>query len=266
MRRVQERVPVRDRYQFGEMTGEGSSAIVFHAYDTARKQNVAIKLAKSRHWEDIRQLEHEASLLKSLRHKHIVRLLDSDLQSEAPHLVMELCDRGSMRNWLGRLRIPTVLSLLDQAIQGLKSIHDRGGFHGDIKPDNLLVQSSLWNGLELKIADFGTARLPGVGLAMDRGLRGTRGYIAPEVLQGKPFNAASDIYSLGVTITEWVTYQLDVSGLCKTNLPVEVRRLVQAMTNVRPEERPDAGTILAELRRVPRIRVVVPKALRLEIS
>jgi serine/threonine-protein kinase len=142
---------------------------------------------------------------------------------------------------------------LVHVIQGLSSIHDAGGFHRDIKPDNLLVTSHPQEPgkVIIKVSDFGLARMPELsGTPMTRRAGGTEGYIAPEVLAGAPFSSSADIYSLGVTATELLTGQRGVKALGQTKMPEQLRGLIRKMLSDDPLARPDAqqvATVLGEL-------------------
>lgn len=254
------------RYRLLDVKGEGSLGIVFRAFDMQRKHDVAIKCLKSQHPDERRQLEHEALLLEKLQHRFIVHLLDYEIEGTDPYLVFEYCDRGSLRHWIGRLHWGVVVWILVQVVQGLQRIHDFGGFHCDLKPENLLMKSTNDEPIIAKIADFGIAHLPGLGRAMTHGPKGTRGYIAREVLEGKPFSAAADIYSLGIVATELLTGKREPPRLTVSNAPSDLRSLVLAMTNPRLENRPTLRMIADVLDDVSPGRCVVPNSNQLEIN
>nr|WP_240808153.1 serine/threonine-protein kinase [Polyangium spumosum] len=239
---------VKSRYELQEKLGEGGFGVVHRAVDKETGQVVAIKILKDRSPDGKARFQREALMLyKELDNPFIVDLVDHDLEAEEPYIVLEFCDQGSLRNLIGKLTWRSVAGILVQVIEGLRAIHDKKGFHRDLKPDNLLVKTEEPRTFVVKIADFGLARVPGVGTMMTRGPGGTRGYIAREILEGDAFSAAADIYSLGVVVTELLTGARDPSALQNADLPPAFRNLVLDMTSDKPENRPDAGRIAAVL-------------------
>lgn len=132
---------------------------------------------------------------------------------------------------------PTALS---HAVQGLTGIHHIGGFHRDIKPDNLLLTTDEEDKLIVKVSDFGLARTPfSVTGAMTASPAGTEGYIAPEVRAGARFTPAADIYSLGITGVELLTGNKDRDRLQSSTVPQKFQSILRGMTEKDPLKRPD---------------------------
>ncbi|MDI1437637.1 serine/threonine-protein kinase [Polyangium sorediatum] len=235
---------MNDRYQLQEKLGEGSFGTVYRAVDRDSGRVVAVKLLKDRSPDGRERFAREALVLyEALDNPFIVELLDHDLAAPQPHIVLEYCDQGPLGRLIGKLHWRSTAVILMQVITGLRAIHDRNGFHRDIKPDNLLVTTVESGTFVVKLADFGLARVPGVGTMMTRGPGGTPGYIAREILMGEPFSAAADIYSLGVVATELLTGTRDASALHRADVPPALRDLVLAMRSDTPENRPDARKI-----------------------
>lgn len=254
-----------ERYQLIDVRGEGTSGVVYRAFDRLRMSDVAIKFPKSPNTDARRELENEVLLLEHLQHEFIVGLLDAELDSQHPYIVTEYCDRGSLRHWTGRLHWSVVVSILRQVVQGLQCIHDSGAFHRDIKPDNLLLKSTNDNAFVVKIADFGIACVLSRRPSMMNGSKGTRGYIAREVLEGEPFASTADIYSLGIVATELLTGKREPGPLAMTNVPPELCALVSAMTNRCPDHRPTLRALREVLNAVS-VRPCVLGVCELEIN
>jgi serine/threonine protein kinase len=168
-----------------------------------------------------------------------------------PYIVMEYCEHGSLRSWIGSKRPWQYTAyVLAHVLYGLHTIHGAGGFHRDLKPDNILVAKSPLAPEQLlfKVSDFGLARAPGVdSQPMTRTAAGTDGYIAPEVLAGAPFTAKSDIYSLGVVAVELLTGSRDTAQLGGVMLPEQLRKLIRQMTAQSPEVRPTTQSVAQSL-------------------
>src|SRR5262249_12934013 len=163
---------------------------------------VAVKALARGSASDLERFTRELRMLRTqITNRHVVDVLDWDLGHDPPYLVMEFCEGGPLRAWVGK-KPPwrSVAVALAHAINGLHGLHRADGFHRDIKPDNLLMgKDSATGEMVVKVADFGLARAPVTATGpMTRSAMGTPGYIAPEVLAGAPYAASADIYSLGV--------------------------------------------------------------------
>lgn len=144
----------------------------------------------------------EVSILQTLRGRpHVLQYVDSWEKQFHLYIQTEYCEEGSLSDFLGtvgsagRLDDFRIWKILVEACMGLKSIHDAGLIHLDIKPDNILID---YEGT-LKIGDFGMAtKWPAA-----RGIEGEgdRRYIAPEILQGK-YDMPADVFALGLIMFE----------------------------------------------------------------
>lgn len=257
---------MQNRYRLLEVLGEGAFGVVFHALDVFRNHDVAVKFLKSPTLEHKRLLEYEAMLLEQLQHPFIVKRLDFDCNANDPYLVMEYCDHGSLRPWVGRLPWTSLVRILLQVGEGLQRIHEKGGVHCDIKPENLLLQSTGAGGFVTKVADLGITRVPGLGSTMTNLSKGTRGYIAPEVLAGNGFAAAADVFSLGIVAVELLTGHRRRTEVGATTIPIPLRNLVVAMTNPDPAQRPSTRLMLERLEEMRPWLPVPTKSFELEIN
>jgi serine/threonine protein kinase len=133
---------------------------------------------------------------------------------------------------------------LSHAVQGLTGIHHAGGFHRDVKPDNLLLTTDEENKLIVKVSDFGLARTPfSITGTMTASPAGTEGYIAPEVRAGGRFTSSADIYSLGITGIEFLTGSRDRNRLPSSGAPQNFQLLLRSMTRTDPARRPNIKQI-----------------------
>jgi serine/threonine protein kinase len=154
----------------------------------------------------------EARTIASLEHPHIIRILDFDVQEGQPFLVMGYAPNGSLRSCYPkgqRLPLPTVVAYVQQIAAALQYAHDHRVIHRDIKPENMLVGRDG----EIYLSDFGIALIDQSSRIQSiQNVVGTAIYMAPEQLQGKP-RCASDQYSLGIVVYEWLTGELPFRGL-----------------------------------------------------
>ncbi|HEX2570736.1 MAG TPA: AAA family ATPase [Polyangia bacterium] len=176
-------------------------------------------------------LAQEFRTLASLRHPHIISVLDYGFDDERqPYFTMELLE-GAVRLASGPEGpegtggegipepLPARIGLLLQVLQALTYLHRRGVLHRDLKPANILVVQSA-AGPQVKLLDFGLA-LPRRKEGDARGqVLGTVGYIAPEVVRGEPVSEAADLFSLGVVAYELLTRRHPLLPRPSSTLPV----------------------------------------------
>src|SRR2546425_12819909 len=199
-------------YQLIELLGQGHWASVYLGEHLHLRTQAAIKVLHGP-WADseVEGFLSEARTLASLRHPHIVRVLDFGVQEGTPFLVMEYAPRGSLRQLHPkqmRLPLETVVSYVKQVASALQYAHEQRLIHRDLKPENLLLghDQQVW------LSDFGLAIV--AHSARSQPLQqsaGTLAYMAPEQLQGHPI-PASDQYALGVVAYELLAGERPFSG------------------------------------------------------
>lgn len=201
------------RYRILAVAGRGGMGVVYHARDLELEREVALKVLPETVAEDegaIRDLKREASLCLDLTHPNIVRLHDFKRLDGLHCLVMEYVGGGSLRVLLdkreGGLPEADAVRIILAASRGLEYAHGRKVLHRDIKPGNILVDA---DGV-VKVADFGIARVArdSITRLTGRMTSGTLAYMSPEQLRGKPCDARSDVYSLGITLYELLAGRL----------------------------------------------------------
>lgn len=232
-------------YRIGAEIGKGSFADVYKGEYLAKGTPVAIKSVVKGNLNKklLVNLESEISILKSMKHPHIVELLDYRQSESHFLLVMEYCALGDLSYFIRKREaisnsLPLVASLferypsppgqglhedlvrhfLQQLASALRFLRDQNLVHRDIKPQNLLLcppkksqqeavdagYAGQWELPVLKLADFGFARmLPNTSLAET--LCGSPLYMAPEILRYEKYNAKADLWSVGAVAYEMVT-------------------------------------------------------------
>lgn len=184
---------------------EGGMGRVYRAEraDGQYQLQVAIKRLRAlgQPGED-RMLVRERQILADLTHPHIARLLDGGTSPNGqPHLVMEFIEGERIDRWCRarQLDLPARLRLFQQVCRAVDHAHRHFVLHCDLKPSNILVRA---DGSPV-LLDFGIARLAGSQDAQGQGYMTPR-YASPEQKRGEPLAAASDIYSLGLILSELV--------------------------------------------------------------
>jgi eukaryotic-like serine/threonine-protein kinase len=251
------------RYQLEDLIGAGGMGEVWRATDLTLRRRVAVKLVRSEVARDAERLvkfRAEARSAAAVSHPGIAQVYDySEDPSGLPYLVMELVEGTSLDRLLedGPLGVAFTMSIVDQVAQGLAAAHAAGVLHRDIKPQNLLATRDG----QIKITDFGIARMMGSAVATSSGvLVCTPAYLAPERGLGAAATPAADLYALGIVAYQCLTGQLPFTGeplavmLAHQNqplpplprsVPAKVAALVAALTAKSPEERPGSATQVA---------------------
>ena len=242
MRLVPEEMLSDGRYRLERVLGTGGMGSVWLATDERLGRPVAVKvisdtLSVDRQW--LHRFEREARAAASVSHPHIVQVFDYSVDEDRPYLVMEYVPGGSLADRLSAGE-PHAQAALDVGalarglLEALAHIHDAGIVHRDVKPGNILLGTDG----RARLTDFGIAQPEDATQLTQAGLvLGTLKYLAPEVLQGKPATAASDLYAAGVVLRE-------ASGV---DPRPPLTHLIDALTAVRPEQRPNSASAAIEL-------------------
>jgi non-specific serine/threonine protein kinase len=192
-------------YRIVDRVGTGSMGDVYRAVDTRLERTVAIKFMAPGLLKDAtatRRFLQEARAASALDHANICTIHDSGETSDgALYLVMTYYAGETLAARIARGRLPVdeAVSVARQVASGLDRAHQYGIVHRDIKPANLIVTTFG----EVKVLDFGLAKLRGQDSETDRGLLlGTIPYMSPEQASGGPIDHRTDIWSLGVVLFE----------------------------------------------------------------
>jgi len=194
------------RYQILDTIGIGANSRVVRAFDPMIARTVAIKLFPTAlaAGEGRERFLKEARVVGQISHSSIVALHDMgiDETSSTPYLVMEYLEGQPLERMLdkGSIPFPRACAWVAEVALALGVAHRKGIIHGDVKPANILIGDDG----RIKLTDFGMARLASRD-AKDTPLLGTPAYWCPEQILGKPQDARSDIFSLGVVLYEMIT-------------------------------------------------------------
>jgi serine/threonine protein kinase len=199
-------------YQLGSILGVGQFSEVKEARlkdDSKNELKFAVKCINlSRMKSDEKLLKRELSIIKKIRHDHIVDLYEIYKSQEFIYITMELCSGGSLKERVnndGPLSSEKVKTLACDLLKTLDYLHSMNICHRDLKPENILFTE---NG-KVKLADFGFARLmEGTNKFT---LVGTPYYLSPEVISGD-YNTKCDVWSLGVALYFALTRRLPFYG------------------------------------------------------
>jgi len=189
-----------DYYTLGEEIGKGSFSVVRKGRNKRTGKVYAIKCIQKR-FIKVHLMEREILIMKSLKHPHILPLIEVFEDKEYIFLVLELVTGGELFDRIveqGSYSEKDASNIVFQILQAVEYLHNQGVVHRDLKPENLLVKDSTNDhGIHIYVADFGLSR----GFQDNQTLNtycGSPEYVAPEVLACVPYEKAVDLWSIGV--------------------------------------------------------------------
>eukprot|EP01001_Neometanema_parovale_P007067 NODE_3390_length_1228_cov_51.065158_g3217_i0.p1 GENE.NODE_3390_length_1228_cov_51.065158_g3217_i0~~NODE_3390_length_1228_cov_51.065158_g3217_i0.p1 ORF type:complete len:330 (+),score=35.87 NODE_3390_length_1228_cov_51.065158_g3217_i0:42-1031(+) len=198
---------VTDHYAIKHFLGKGSFSTVHLGTDKRTKTDVAIKIVQ-KHSIDfkVEALKSEVRILMNVKHPNIVNLLDVYEDDDKVYLIMELMTGGELFDRICN-DFPNGTSekhsaiLTAKIIDAVRYLHGRGIIHRDLKPENLLFSSPDKENCEIKISDFGLAKIWS-GDMLVKTACGSPNYVAPEVLLNEVhgYGFACDMWSVGVIL------------------------------------------------------------------
>jgi serine/threonine protein kinase len=211
---------IANRYQLERKIGKGGMGFVYRATDTILRRDVAIKIINADCFGDrlaLRRFDKEARAAARLSHPNIIKVFDyGRTEIGGAWLVMELVEGITMREELNRQRRlapATIVKWFDQLTDGVAAAHRSGIIHRDLKPENVLIDQSHGEQTQIKILDFGLAKLNLPETSLTGGstitrpgmLIGTPGYMSPEQLMGEGVSERSDVFAIGIMLVEALT-------------------------------------------------------------
>ncbi|MEX2141558.1 MAG: serine/threonine-protein kinase [Pirellulales bacterium] len=195
-------------YRLLNLVGTGRHCEVWDAMHDALAERRACKVILPQYRTDKEQvalLKQEFAAAKELHHRNVIRVYEFNLETEMAFIAMEYFPSVNLKQLILQDREalePRMPKIIERAAMGLGHVHERGWVHRDIKPDNFLVSAEG----DVKLIDFALAEKKKTGLAklfsMKSKIQGTRSYMSPEQIRGKPLDERSDIYSFGCTMFE----------------------------------------------------------------
>ena len=243
-------------FQVREKLGSGSMGEVYLAWDSRLRRPVALKILPPTTIANVlarKRLQREALALSRLNHPCVAVLYDFVEEADLDCLIMEFVSGDPLDRIVARgaMDEATLLAYAVQIADGLAAAHEAGIVHRDIKPSNIRITPQG----KVKLLDFGLAQLlqattiSALSSGSSAGLiAGTMAYIAPEVWEGAPATAASDLYSVGVLMYEMATGVRPFEGLTGHAL-VHATQGLQAppARGKNPDLSPELDAVIARL-------------------
>ncbi|XP_050383720.1 serine/threonine-protein kinase STY17-like [Argentina anserina] len=207
--------------KFENKVGSGSFGDLYRG--TYCSQEVAIKILKPErvNAEMLKDFSQEVYILRKIRHKNVVQFIGACTQPPNICIVTEFMSRGSVYDFLhkqkGVFKLPSLLKVAIDVSKGMNYLHQNNIVHRDLKTANLLMDEHE----VVKVADFGVARVQAQSGVMTAET-GTYRWMAPEVIEHKPYDHKADVFSFGIVLWELLTGQLPYSFLTPLQAAVGV--------------------------------------------
>jgi serine/threonine-protein kinase len=273
-------IPLGRRYLLERPINEGSTGRVWQGVRRSDGSAVAIKVLHAEYALDptmVARFQRESTAVRELRHPHLVPVDDLVVEPGAVAVVMDLVNGDDLRRVMQRGGLDTrrAVGLLAQVAHALAYVHAAGVLHRDVKPENILVTRRGGQPWAL-LSDFGLAWVAGARqLTRSTQLLGTPAYLAPELLAGRGYGPAVDVYALGVTAYELLTGRrpfggehplavmrahLDDDVPRPAGMATELWRVVRSCLAKRPEDRPTAAEVARQMESLARRRRLLSEA------
>ena len=212
--------PMLGRYELEKELGRGAMGTVYLAQDPGINRVVAIKTMELSNEFDASELEgaklrffREAETAGRLNHPNIVSIYDIGEEQDLAYIAMEFLQGKDLSYLLADSRkdldMVWVLELIAKIADALDYAHKNGVVHRDIKPANIMFDSDTG---EIKITDFGIARITASNKTKTGTILGTPSYMSPEQIMGKKIDGRSDLFSLGIMMYEMLAGEQPFSG------------------------------------------------------
>jgi len=206
------------KYPITGVIGEGAMGVVYKGFDPVIERPVAIKTV---HKQLVRsedpassfaaRFRNEAQAVGRLTHPGIVAIYEYGEDGDTAFIAMEYVEGRTLSQLLASTPLPnepTILRVMDQLLDALHCAHQAGVWHRDIKPANIIITARG----QLKVTDFGIARIENNALTLVTSIIGTPGYIAPEQYVGAPLDHRIDIFAAGVLLYRMLTGNSPFAG------------------------------------------------------
>ncbi|BDE05317.1 hypothetical protein WPS_05930 [Vulcanimicrobium alpinum] len=253
------------RYRVDTPIGRGGMADVYRGTDVMLERTVAVKVLASRDEGASDRFLREARSMARLNHRNIVAVYDAGRSDELPFIVMELVEGHTLGTVRAQERcVHETIEIYIEVLEALAYAHESGVIHRDLKPANVMI---LPNGA-VKLMDFGLARRASdISSVSNAGeIVGTIAYLPPERFLGKPADARSDLYSVGVMLYETFTgihpFKRENDDLVavifghvneppllphavEPSVPVQVERIIMKLLEKEPARRYESASAVA---------------------
>lgn len=205
------------KYEIRRELGKGGMGVVYEGFDPVIERIVAIKtilkssVAKSETQEVFSRFRREARAAGRLTHPKVVSIYEYGEDENMAFIAMEFIQGKELKEYFDcgeRYSVQESVSIMLQLLDAIEYSHSRGVIHRDIKPANILITE---NG-QVKVADFGIAKIESSHLTQVGSVLGTPTYMSPEQFKGLAVDRRTDVYSAGVILYQLLTGERPFTG------------------------------------------------------
>ncbi|NTV12790.1 MAG: protein kinase [Desulfobulbaceae bacterium] len=216
------------KYEIISTLGQGAMGVVYQAFDPHIERTVALKTIRKDVLppKDLAPLltrfKQEAQAAGRLTHPGIVTVYEYGEDAGTVFIAMEFVPGRELKEILDRnerLQFSTAINLISQLLDALDYSHAQGVVHRDIKPSNIFIMK----GGQIKVTDFGIAKIESSTLTQSGDILGTPSYMAPEQFTGQPVDRRSDLFSVGVVLYHLLTGEKPFPG---NSMPAIMHRVL----------------------------------------
>jgi serine/threonine protein kinase len=209
------------KYEIRRELGRGAMGVVFEAWDPSIERRVALKTVRRDQLEGgeaqemLDRFKREAQAAGRLAHPNIVSVYEYGEDDGTAFIAMEYVEGRELKDYFDKnecFALPQIGRLMAELLDALGQAHANGIVHRDIKPANLFI---LNNG-QLKVGDFGIARIESSNLTQAGSVLGTPAYMSPEQFMGQTIDGRSDLFSAGVILYQFLTGEKPFTGQLTT--------------------------------------------------
>ncbi|XP_072394494.1 serine/threonine-protein kinase Nek8-like [Diabrotica undecimpunctata] len=254
-----------DYYNPVKLLGRGAFGTIHLCEIIHNKQKLVLKqITLELGGPQLQAAKNEVAILKSLNHPNIIRYCDSYDRKGIFYIVMEYASKGTLQQLIEKERPNAfapqyVMDFFCQILMGLDHIHQQKVIHRDLKTENIFLTGL--RGDVVKIGDFGISKAL-INENKANTIIGTCNYLAPELCNGEPYNAKSDIWALGCILYEMCAMEKMFSGTVsnvvlsiasgrkkRVNTKVygkQMQEIIDMMLQTDPNNRPDTRDLMTD--------------------
>ena len=191
-----------DKYEVRQKIGKGKFGLVKSGINKETHKQVAIKIMAKKNMDksDLELAKVEIDILKISQHPNIIKLYDIYENENYIYIIMEYCSGGDLLSYFEyyeyELKETKVCEIIHKLSMAIYFLHSYGIVHRDLKPENILM-TDLTPEADIRLLDFGLSKIIGNEEKCTEPY-GTLSFVAPEVLQGKPYDKSVDLWSIGI--------------------------------------------------------------------
>lgn len=223
-------------YKIISPIGQGGAGIV---YDVQKgSAHYALKECVELDEESLKRFARELRIANTINSPNIVKVIEADIQAEAPYYIMEMCEESLKQAVDKGLDIEQKYSYILQTCNGIAELHKNGIIHRDIKPGNILISNGV-----AKVSDFGLGKFEDrdtTTITADITSKGTPGFMAPEIANEGHFKDAdvkSDVFSIGALLYYVFSDGMIPSPINPNSVPIEILPIVKKCLDAEPAKR-----------------------------